>query len=66
MLSGPQDKLKAPWADLKWDENGPLLTYADKVAEKDSFDYQKYLFAAKGVYKRTPPTHRATHSHVSI
>lgn len=48
-----KEKLKQPWADLKWNENGPLLTYADVTEQKHKRDYTKYLFAAKGVYKLT-------------
>lgn len=46
--------VRGPWADLRWKELGPLLTYTNvKEGEDEGSKYTKYLLAANGAYQLT-------------
>lgn len=45
------EKVRRAAIDMKWSELGALLTYNASSEDEDGFNYERYLFAAKGAYK---------------
>merc|ERR1712146_456518 len=54
------EKVRRAAIELKWPELGPLLTYNAVESDDEGFNYDRYLFAAKGAYKLTKFTLQGT------
>merc|ERR1712146_447658 len=54
------EKVRRAAIELKWPELGPLLTYNATEGDDEGFNYDRYLYAAKGAYKLTKFTLQGT------